>query len=137
MEPEDYNDIPQLGIQMKFFEAWHVDVVIGGAGAGVGKSWALLMEAARPVMYHIAGKWIIRKPYSATIFRRTYPEIDNPGGLWDESMLIYPNFRGIPTQSDKEWKFIDRVTRKEFAKIVFRHIQREEDKTNYQGAQLP
>lgn len=101
-------------------------------------SWSLLIDAAWPVMqyYHSKGKVKPKSLYAATVFRRTYPEIENPGGLWDASQLIYPYFRGMPTESDKEWKFMG-DKRKEFAKVVFRHMQREEDKTAYQGSELP
>lgn len=27
--------------------------------------------------------------FSCVIFRRTYPQVTNPGGLWDESIKLY------------------------------------------------
>jgi hypothetical protein len=133
---------PQPGFQDTFFRYRPVDVILGGGSAGSGKTWALLVEAARPILLKLAGTLNINgkneiRNYSATIFRRTYPEIENPGGLWDESENIYPYIGGVSTKSNLEWKFIDPKTRKEYAKIVFRHMQRAEDVHDYQGSQLP
>ena len=60
----------QQGFQMKFL-ASSADIVFGGSGAGVGKSYALLMEPLR----HILNK----QGFGAVIFRRTTPQIINDG----------------------------------------------------------
>lgn len=130
---------PQPGFQYRFLSC-PADIAFGGGSAGAGKTFALLFEAMR----HIG-----IRGYSGTIFRRTYPEIDNPGGLWDESLGLYSYvngkyivdgkesyLKGVPTKSNLEWSFRDKTNR-EKSKIVFRHIQRDDDVMNYQGSQLP
>lgn len=87
-----------------------------------GKSFGLLLEALR----HIDNPG-----YGAVIFRRTYPEITNEGGLWDESGNIYPLVGGKPIQNPPEWVF------ESGAKIRFAHMQYEKDKYSWQGAQSP
>ena len=62
---------PQPGPQ-EMFLATPADIAIYGGSAGGGKTWGLLIEAAR---HHR------RQGYGAVIFRRTYPEITNEGGL--------------------------------------------------------
>ncbi len=69
---------PQSGPQENFLST-SADVAVYGGAAGGGKTFALLLEAARHT-----GK----KRFAAVIFRRTYPEIMEPGGLWDESENI-------------------------------------------------
>jgi len=62
---------PQPGPQTLAL-ASSADFVIFGGGAGGGKSWTLLLEALRH----------IKNPaFNATFFRRSYPQIKNPGGL--------------------------------------------------------
>jgi hypothetical protein len=69
---------PQLGPQQKFL-ASAADIAIYGGAAGSGKTFALLLEGVRHQ----------RNPqFSAVLFRRTYPEVTNPGGLWDEAAKI-------------------------------------------------
>jgi len=69
---------PQPGPQ-ELFLSTPADICIYGGAAGGGKSFGLLLEALR----HIDNP-----QYGAVIFRRTYPEIMNKGGLWDESGMI-------------------------------------------------
>ena len=40
-----------------------------------------------------------------TSFRRTTPQITNPGGLWDESQNFYPRLGGIPHLGAREWRW--------------------------------
>src|SRR5258708_3646798 len=97
------------------------DVVIFGGAAGGGKSFGLLLEALR----HIDNPG-----YGAVIFRRTYPEIMNEGGLWDGSSEIYPLVDGKSTESPPEWTF------KSGAKIRFAHMQHDKDRYSWQGSQI-
>jgi predicted phage terminase large subunit-like protein len=85
------------------------------------KSYGLLLEAIR----HIDNPG-----YGAVIFRRTYPEITNEGGLWDESSHIYPFAGGRPIQSPPEWIF------KSGAKVRFAHMQYDRDRYSWQGSQI-
>jgi hypothetical protein len=123
---EIINISPQAGFQEKFLSS-SADVVVGGGAAGAGKTRALLMEPLRNMKV---------RGYSATIFRRTYPEITNPGALWDESTKIYPYCGFEPVKSSLEWHMKDKANR-EISKVVFRHLQYEDSLSDYQGAQLP
>jgi hypothetical protein len=98
------------------------DVIVFGGGAGPGKSTALIWAAAKLTKY---GK------YSGVILRRTYPEIMNEGGLWDESMRWYPMRGAKAHQTRLEWMFPSGAT------VRFSHLQHEKDLEDWQGAQLP
>jgi len=74
---------PQEGPQVTFL-AHDADIAIYGGSAGSGKSMGLLMY---PLKY-------IGNPFMrAVLFRRTTPELTNPGGLWDESRGVYAYLR--------------------------------------------
>lgn len=40
-----------------------------------------------------------------TTFRRTTPQITNPGGLWDESRNFYARLGGTPHLGTREWRW--------------------------------
>ena len=73
--------IPQEGPQDRF-SSCSADIAIYGGQAGGGKTWALLMEP----LHHVSTV----PGYGAVIFRRTYKQVTMEGGMWDESMNIYP-----------------------------------------------
>lgn len=98
------------------------EVVVFGGGAGPGKTAAVIFDAA---------KHIDDPNYSAVILRRTYPEITNEGGLWDEARRWYPIKGGVEHQTRLEWTFPSGAT------IRFSHLQHEKNVSNWQGAQLP
>jgi len=113
---------PQKGFQTQFLST-PADIAIGGSGAGVGKTYALLMEMLRN--HHL-------KDFSAVTFRRTYPQIKAPGGLWDTSMSIFSNVKGAkPSESSYEWRFSSG------AKIKFSHLEYEKNVLDWQGSQIP
>jgi len=122
---------PHPGPQKQFIDSTAQIAVYGGQ-AGGGKTWALLAEAAR---------YITVPRYGAVIFRRTSPQITNEGGLWDESMLLYPQLNGIPRHT-LDWQFpigeikARGVNTKDAANIGFRHLQYEKDKLTWQGSQI-
>ncbi|MRS61766.1 hypothetical protein GJJ30_10750 [Larkinella terrae] len=98
------------------------DIVIGGASAGVGKTFSLLLEPLR----HINNP-----DFGAVCFRRTSPQIRAEGGLWDTSMGLYPSAGGAPKETTLEWKW------RSGAKVSFRHLQYEKDILEWQGSQIP
>lgn len=97
------------------------DIAIYGGGAGGGKTWSLLVEPLR----HINNS-----RFGAVIFRATFPMITMEGGLWDESVEIYPHLGAMPKVSNVEWQF------KQGSSIKFAHIGSEKEKLNWQGAQI-
>ncbi len=112
---------PNEGYQTKALSS-SADIVIGGASAGVGKTYSLLMEFLR----HIDNeKW------GGVIFRRTSPQIRNEGGLWDTSMDIYPHVSATPRESTLEWQF------PKGAKLKFSHLEYEKNIFDWQGSQIP
>lgn len=120
--------VPQAGFQ-KMFLGSRADVVIGGGVRGAGKSYALLMEPLRHTRH---------KDFGAVIFRRTYPEITNQGGLWDESQKLYSRCGAISKVGDLEWSFPDEAGRRGLGgRVRFAHMQHEQDAESWKGAQIP
>src|SRR6266436_2801726 len=69
---------PQPGPQTDFLRT-PADICIYGGAAGGGKTVGLILEPLR---------YVSRVPgFSAVFFRRTTPQVTNPGGLWDESKI--------------------------------------------------
>ena len=97
------------------------DIVIYGGARGGGKTTALLLECLRHVNH---------PQFRAVIFRKTYPLIRNPGGLWEESKKIYPRLEGTSQEGDLTWTFPSG------ARIKFAHLDHEDSKSNWQGAQI-
>jgi predicted phage terminase large subunit-like protein len=112
---------PQPGPQ-EMALASGADIVVYGGAAGGGKTWTLLIEPLR----HVSNP-----DFSAVIFRRTSPQIRNPGGLWDESTTIYPLLDAEPRRTVLEWTFPSG------ALVKFAYMQYEDDKHDWQGAQIP
>ncbi|MEM6839746.1 MAG: phage terminase large subunit [Cyanobacteria bacterium P01_C01_bin.120] len=114
--------LPQVGPQASFTEC-DADIVLYGGSAGSGKTFAELIDFARP-------EFIQNPDYTAVIFRRTYPQITAPGGLADESSKLYPVINGKPKDNNIEWHFPSG------ARIEFRHLQHEKNIYDWQGAQI-
>lgn len=112
---------PQPGPQMMFLST-PADICVYGGAAGGGKSFGLLLEPLR----HINNSG-----FGAVIFRRTYPEVKNEGGLWDESSHLYPLVGGTSIEQPPEWVFPSG------AKVRFAHMQHDKDKYAWQGSQIP
>ncbi|WP_077920399.1 terminase large subunit domain-containing protein [Spirosoma sp. 209] len=98
------------------------DILIGGASAGVGKSYVLCLED----LYHVDNP-----QFGSVTFRRTKPQIRAKGGLWDTSSEIYPHLGATPRQNELEWVFPSGATAK------FASLQYEQDVLNWQGSQIP
>lgn len=112
--------VPQAGPQAAFL-ACRADIAIYGGAAGGGKSWALLAEPLR----HVGNPG-----FGGVIFRRTTVQVRNEGGLWDESMRMYPRLGGKPKSHTLEWRFPGG------ASISFAQLENETTVLNYQGAQI-
>ncbi len=121
---ESYQDLPspQDGKQTQFYNC-DADIVFYGGAAGAGKSVSLLLDCAKP-------QYLNNPNYNAVIFRKTYPELSNPGGLIDESQKLYQGINGSLTYNPLDWKFASG------AKITFRHMQHEKTVYQYQGSQI-
>ena len=111
---------PQKGYQEIALSS-QADIVIGGAAAFVGKTFALLLEPLR----HISNP-----EFGGVIFRRTSVQIRNEGGLWDTSMKLYNLINGEPRESSLDWQFPSG------AKLSFRHLEYEKNKFDWQGSQI-
>lgn len=107
---EKFAIAPQPGPQTALM-ASSADIAIIGGAAGGGKSRGLLMEPLRHKK--VPG-------FTATIFRRTMPEITRPGGIWSESMKIYPRSGAASIRSPHQHTFASG------AQVSFHHLQYEE-----------
>lgn len=104
------------------FLATPADIAICGGAAFSGKTWA---ELAEPIRH------IHNSRFGAVIFRRAFPQITHEGGLWDEAANLYPLLGAKPNSSDLYWTFPSG------ARVSFAHMQHEDTKYNWQGAQAP
>jgi predicted phage terminase large subunit-like protein len=111
----------QPGPQTEFLRT-AADICIYGGAAGGGKTVGLILEPLRHVG-RVAN-------FTAVFFRRTTPQITNPGGLWDESQNFYPRLGGTPHLGAREWRW------PRAGKIKFSHLQFETTVYDWQGAQI-
>lgn len=123
MEGRKTNRIrPQKGYQMMSLSS-AADIVIGGGAAGVGKTFALLLEPLRHKN---------TEGFGAVFFRRTYTQIKSEGGLWDASTRLYSLVSDArPRGSSYEWIF------GKTSKIKFSHLEYEKNVYDWQGAEIP
>lgn len=112
---------PQAGFQADFLST-PADIAIGGGSAGAGKTFSLLMEPLRH--YN-------NPNFGAVFFRRSIPQIKNIGGLWDESLKLYPLLGFKPNLSELKYSAPEKATYK------FTHLQYEDTIYDWQGAQVP
>lgn len=68
--------------------------------------------------------------FGAVFFRRTTVQIRNEGGLWDESMKLYPYAGGEPKEHALTWKFRSGAT------ISMAHLEHDKTVLNWQGSQI-
>jgi predicted phage terminase large subunit-like protein len=113
---------PQPGPQEAFLST-EADICIYGGAAGGGKSYALEMEPLR----HVANP-----RFGAVIFRRNSKQITAMGGLWDTSMMIYPQCGAVPVKTPAPtWTFPSGM------KVTFDHLEDEKAVLKWQGSQIP
>lgn len=112
---------PQEGAQTRFLQT-SADIAITGGSAFGGKTYSLLLEAAR----HVGNP-----RYQGIIFRRESVQITSPGGLRDTSLDVYPHLGGLyRAQPSPRWIFPSG------AQITFSHLNNEDTVLNYQGSQM-
>lgn len=117
---------PQEGYQMMSLSS-PADIVIGGAAAGVGKTFSLLLEPL---------KHILTTPhFGGVIFRRTTPQITAEGGLWDASGKLYNDIEAAKAKpSYLQWDF---KCGNVLNTLKFSHLEYEKNIHDYQGAEIP
>jgi predicted phage terminase large subunit-like protein len=113
---------PNPGPQEQFL-ASHADIAIYGGQAGGGKSFGLLLDPLR--FKDVPG-------FGAVIFRRNATDLTQEGGLWDESMKIYPAVGGRPRESMGKLDY--RFGKK--SRISFAHLAQEDTVDSKQGGQI-
>ncbi len=112
---------PQAGKQTDFLSN-PADIVIYGGGAGGGKTFGLIMEAARNI--HVMG-------YGATIFRSEFNQISKQGGLWDKCSGMYPSIGASANKTQASFEF-----RKSGSRIDLSYITRNDDCIKWQGTEI-
>lgn len=111
---------PNPGPQTELL-ATGADIVIYGGSAGSGKTYGLLLCPVR----HLDNKG-----FGAVIFRRTYPEITQEGGLWDDATTLYQLLGAKSNEQKHSFQFYSGAT------VSFSHMQHEKDRFHFHGAQI-
>ncbi len=93
-----------------------------GGQAGGGKTIGLVAAAA--LQSHISD-------YDAVIFRKTYKQIEEAGGLEDRTEQLYQHMGGDYRVGAHGWRFPSG------AEIVLRHMQNKAARYDYQGSEYP
>lgn len=122
---------PQPGFQTNFLRT-PADFALGGGSAGAGKSFALLLEFPR--YSHV-------KNWTGVIFRRTLKQVTDQGGLWDSAESLYLPMVAGDLKNPTQIKIKTNLSAHTFqwdsgATLQFAHLQYENDKINWQGAQI-
>jgi phage terminase large subunit-like protein len=111
---------PQPGPQERFL-ACRADIALIGGSVFGGKTWALTYQPSAHL--EVRG-------FSCVTFRRTTPDIRNPGSLWDESMKLYPDLGGEPHEHTLEWDFPSG------ARVKFAGLQYDTDVLSWKSSQI-
>lgn len=111
---------PQPGPQEQFI-ACQADIALIGGSVYGGKTWALTFQPT--VHADVPG-------FSCVTFRRTTPDIRNPGSLWDESMKMYPLLNAEPREQYLDWTFPSG------ALVKFAGLQHESDVLSWKSSQV-
>lgn len=111
---------PQRGPQERFLQS-RADIAITGGSAFGGKTFALLLDPTRHI--HVP-------QFSAVMFRRLSPDIRAPGGLWPESLNLYPHLGSEYREGYLDHRFPSGAI------IKFSHLQYDNDVLNWKGSQV-
>jgi predicted phage terminase large subunit-like protein len=113
--------MPQEGPQQTFLGC-DADIAIFGGSAGSGKSWSLLLEAMR-YPSKVQG-------FDTVMFRRTTVDLRRPGGLWSETMKLFPHANGIPVNHRLEWVWPGRGS------VKLSHLEYDQTVLDWHGSQI-
>lgn len=111
---------PNPGPQEEFLVT-EADIAVIGGSAGGGKTIAELLEPTQDADC---------KDFNAVIFRRTMKQVRDEGGIWDQSMELYPLSGAKPNLTERFWTFPGG------ASIQFAGIETDADKYTWKGAQI-
>lgn len=120
--PNEIKPIPDSP-QERFIKSSVRELGYGGQ-AGGGKSFALILDA----VYQLP-----KKDYHAILFRRSYKQLREAGGLIDLSRQIYPSLGGVFNEATYTWKF----PRYHDNTIRVSYLEREANIEEHAGSQYP
>jgi predicted phage terminase large subunit-like protein len=112
---------PQPGPQEAFLSS-AADITIYGGAAFGGKTYGLLLMPLRHIEH---------PEFGGLIFRRTSKQVRAQGGLWDTAGQIYPQIGAEPNSGSLHYRF------PQGSRVGFAHLQHDDDRFSWQGAQLP
>lgn len=113
--------MPQAGPQQTFL-ACEADIAIFGGSAGSGKSWSLLLEAMR-YPSSVSG-------FDTVMFRRSTVDLRRPGGLWSETMKLFPYAKGVPINHRLEWVWPNKGS------VKLSHLEYDQTVLDWHGSQI-
>ncbi len=113
--------IPQPGPQEQFISC-SCDIAITGGGNYGGKTFSLLIDP----LYHVGNP-----KFEAVFFRRSIPQVTNPGGLWDDARSIYRTL-GVEFRTSPRHEAVFPSG----ARVTFTHMQHSDDRYSWDGAQI-
>lgn len=113
---------PNAGPQTKAYASSATITIYGGA-AGGGKSWLTLFRFGIHARRYTG--------YFGVIFRRTMPQVLSGGGLWEESMGLYPVLGARANHGMHQWRFSESRSL-----VQMRGLQHAADVVDYQGSQF-
>jgi hypothetical protein len=105
------------------FMATSADLAIFGSAAGCGKSFSLLMEAAR---------WKDVQDFKAVLFRRQSVDLSKAGGLWHKAQQMYRDLGAhMRGGGEKEALWVHSQALVQFRGLLYDH-----DVYNWKSAEL-
>ena len=103
------------------FLSSRANICIYGGAAGGGKTWSLFTDPLKHI--HVPG-------FGCVEFRRTMPEVTAEGGMWDESLKMYPEYDGEPNLTKHFWTF------PKGSRVTFAGLQYETSVNDWRGSQI-